>query len=264
MPIVAELFLFDEYDKLLYKLAHECALNNAYTEAKVTALYPIKGNRYNHELMVIGRAVNGWGESDKLPWRPADAVDIDERRRILQKVYDFSHTSDGSCPMQWVADYWERREKGKYNTKKSAFWRVIHDVLIELRITTPTDRDWSSHLVWSDLYKAAPSTTGNPSSKLIKVQREICELILEKELATFTPKRVLFLTGYNWLKDDFSKLLSTFVIKKTDFSKDALAQVFAEIDLGNPITSSVVIAKHPQGKNSRKWVEEVVRMFSGQ
>ncbi len=160
--------------------------------------------------------------------------------------------------MQWVANYWRRHENGQYNTRRSAFWRTIHNTLIGLGITPSADRDWSSHLVWTDLYKVAPSTTGNPSSKLMKAQLEECGMILEKELISYEPKRVLFLTGKNWV-DDFKGLLNKFVIHKE--CHDGLAEVLAEFDCGSGVRSKVVIAKHPQGKKEAKLVEEVVALF---
>jgi len=46
-------------------------VGNKFTEDLLTALFPIKGNRYNTELMVVGRALNRWGiEKDKIWWNP--------------------------------------------------------------------------------------------------------------------------------------------------------------------------------------------------
>lgn len=85
-----------------------------------------------------------------------------------------------------------------YNTKRSAFWRCIRGVVQGLGVADVEDAGWSSHLVWSNLYKVSPAGGGNPKGVLRKVQFRGCAELLNSELRTYRPSRVLFATGFDW------------------------------------------------------------------
>lgn len=63
--------------------------------------------------------------------------------------------------MLWVKDGWGATDR--YNTKRSAFWRAVRGVVEGLGISDVEHDTWSSHLVWSNLYKLSPADGGNPS-----------------------------------------------------------------------------------------------------
>ena len=234
-------------------------VGNKFTEDLLTALFPIKGNRYNTELMVVGRALNRWGiEKDKIWWNPNEGK---PKQETIDRIIDYSSQGDKpkECPLKWITDHWgidsdsiDLVDDKSYNMKRSAFWRVIREILMKLEITTEgkNDDDWSSFVTWSDLYKIASPLGGNPSSKLIDAQYEGCKRILKAEFECFSPKRILFLTGYNWFRD----------FENAGFKKEKKLHSLVEW-VGYYDKTQVVVAKHPQGKDETDYVKQVIKYF---
>ena len=148
--------------RIFEKLLIHIGKNNQYlpNDIPLTSFLAMEGNLYNQELMVIGRAVNGWVEK----WSPNELLDTNKIKDIVDKT--LTSVSDHSdCPMSWVSGLWGNTE-APYNTKRSAFWRVIRQVVGHLEIADIDKPDWPSILTWSNLYKVSPWERGNPSSKL--------------------------------------------------------------------------------------------------
>lgn len=215
-------------------------------EKNITTFFPMKGNLYNHELMVVGRAVNGWEEQIT----PEELLDNMKRKDYLRQTY---LASQPQCPLSWVT---KARGGEQYNTNRSAFWRVIHKTLQKLEIGH-NDKHWPSYIVWSNLYKTAPYEGGNPSGKLINIQQRHCAAILKKEIYLFKPKKILFLTGYDWAKDVLNKINEFHLNNEFDGLAEARGQFVSE-----KIVSKIVIAKHPQGKDESRLVDEVIMLFN--
>ena len=209
------------------------------------AFLALRGRRYRGELMVVGRAVNGWRNSIS----PIEMSSPDRRRQFVNAA---GSVQNDQCPMQWVLDSWGNERC--YNTARSAFWRVIKDVVHSC--AAETESDWPSHLVWSNLYKVAPSERGkgNPSRLLQKVQFEGCKALLKLEIESFAPARLLFLTGWDWA----APFLGESDVSPTQHG--TYVQATGHWPVGEH-RSSVVVARHPQGKPHRKWVREVLEAF---
>ena len=210
--------------------------------SRLSVFVASRGQRYSGALMVVGRAVNGWKEIS-----PTEISSPDRRRRYVSTL---SGVQDDQCPMQWVRDSWGKR--GGYNTARSAFWRVIKDVM---RSCAPAARrDWPSHLVWSNLYKVSPSEGGNPSGQLQQVQLEGCKALLKLEIESFAPARLLFLTGWDWA----APFLTESDVDRTPLGTHV--QATGHWPVGER-QSRVVVANHPQGKPHKEWVSEVLAAF---
>ncbi|MCL2453224.1 MAG: hypothetical protein FWD08_06215, partial [Alphaproteobacteria bacterium] len=102
--------------KLLDNILHGVAADYT-TDKPLTGFLAMIGDKYTGELMVAGRAVNGW--ADALTAR--DLGDETARSTVTREIY--RSVSSGPCPMLWVTNQW-RVEKGKYSTARSQFWRV--------------------------------------------------------------------------------------------------------------------------------------------
>lgn len=131
--------------------------------AKVTAFLAMRGDKYCGELIVYGRAVNGWD----VPGYDSGAniislAEVDEALGFADAVFA-SVSNETACPMGWVTD-----PSPQYNPRRSAFWRCTKRVLHGLGIDD--EDEWYSHLTWSNLYKVAPAK-GNPGVKLKRAQR---------------------------------------------------------------------------------------------
>jgi hypothetical protein len=209
------------------------------------------GNQYEGDLMVVGRAVNGWTKG-MLPQEFKDDKNIEI---LLDDVFK-SVTAGQPCPMQWVSQCWGNYDHD-YNTRKSAFWRVIRRVVDELEIADVERPEWPSHLVWSNLYKFAPAVGGNPSATLCAMQLDECESLLQEEIHAYRPKRILFLTSLGWVEPFMAKIeAETKAIPEQQYV-EAVGKLVAP----HGSQSCIVVAAHPQAKKEDVWVGEVVNAF---
>ena len=223
--------------------------------AEVTGFMAMVGHHYDHSLMVVGRAVNGWTEGI-LP----EHLALPAAAETYSQVVLTSVNGDAPCPpcpMTWVTNQWGNTNKG-YNTRRSAFWRVIRGVVDGLGIADVEQDAWSSHLVWSNLYKIAPANGRNPSKTLSDIQLAGCRDLFNLELTTYTPLRLLLLTGTEWA--------SPFPLDP-DPTPQAVAGFRYVEEVGTlriapgkqPIR--YVVAAHPRGKQERQWIAEVCGAF---
>ena len=136
-----------------------------------------------------------------------------------------------------------------YSTSRSAFWRVLRRIVL----SEPTGVDaehWSSHLVWTNLYKVAPGAGWNPGADLQRAQRRSATELLALEIEAFAPRRILALTG-GWI-DPFADGLGLKVTRLP-----GLVEAIGDL-MGRPC----VVAKHPMGKPESPFVAEVLRAFA--
>lgn len=217
--------------------------------SQITGFLAMAGRSYDHGLMVVGRAVNGWAEGIL----PSELGTSSTVSRYAQFVQD-SVAGDGVCPMLWVTDGWGATHC--YNTKRSAFWRCIRGVVERLHIADTQQEVWPSHLVWSNLYKVSPADGGNPSDRLCEVQLPGCIDLLRLEFRTYKPSRTLFLTGTEWA-DPFLGLIS-------GLQAGARFRYVKRFGIGRLNDGHVlrcVVAVHPQGSPEADWIQEVVEAY---
>ena len=234
--------LNEKFKKLLDKTAR-----NYEGKEQFTALFPVEGKLYkkHKDLMVVGRAINSWGEEKyKMCWKNDTLTE-----EIKNNIISYSKAENPICSMKWIIDHWDKYCEGGYYMNTSAFWRVTKKILKELQITQ-SESNWSSYLVWTDLYKISYSEGGNPSKSLMDAQYEECVSFLKKEIEYFNPKRILFLCGYDWFND----------FEKIGFSGK---RYWTNVEwIGKFRDSKVVVAKHPQGKNEFEFVKQVKNAFA--
>ena len=204
-----------------------------------------KGGKYRGCLMVVGRAPNGW---DVFAY-PEKFADCAFREEFTQQVQE---SVDGPDPMAWVQERWGAADC--YNTKRSAFWRVIRRVTQCLCSTGGNGEDWPSHLVWSNLYKVSPAAGGNPDNRLREIQFLGCKELFQLELETYRPQRLLLLTG-DWAEPFLDQLAPD------DVARMAYVERVGTIVLGQEHQIRVVVACHPQGKPEEPWSGEVLKAF---
>ncbi len=211
-------------------------------ELELTLFHSSTGVSYTGELMVVGRAVNGW-----IPkFRRTDLNTNEARLAVVQR--EITRLQAEPCSMAWVESHWHNRDG--YNTAQSAFWRVIRGVASGLDVV---GQGWASQLAWSNLYRISPHKTGNPSSALAWTQLPMCRALLKADIDHARPKRLLFLTGLNWLQP-FSEALGLELHPVGVDGVDA-AGVLGE--------TRVVVARHPQGKREQPMVLRILQQFAG-
>lgn len=241
---------------IMNKIAENIGANyRQFQDFPITGFMSMVGCSYKRDLMVVGRAVNGWSKG----WQPKLLSDAKNRISFAKGAFE-SVTQPSPignpCPMRWVSDCWGNYDH-EYNTRKSAFWRVIRSVISELEIADVDSPEWPSHLVWSNLYKVAPADGGNPSNVLCSLQVEGCCSLLQEELRVYKPKRLLFLTGFGWAQPFLENFGSVKTVDSTYQYVEAIGKSIIEGDE----TISIVVASHPQGKSESLWIQEVVDAF---
>ncbi len=87
-------------------------------DVPLVPFWPLRGAAYDGELLVIGRSVNGWVED----WTARQLGDPAQRRLAVDVLRRDAEPVAGDR-MAWVTDLWGA-SRG-YNTRKSAFWRVL-------------------------------------------------------------------------------------------------------------------------------------------
>lgn len=143
-----------------------------------------------------------------------------------------------------------------YNTRRSAFWRVIRLVVGELHIDNMENDGWPSRLVWSNLYKISPAAGGNPGTALQRAQFHGCAQLLFREIENYRPQRILFLTGYHWVEPFLRQVRCDCVMQDGQ-----LVQAVGHITCGDH-TTVCVVACHPQGQKEQNWVNAVMAAFN--
>jgi hypothetical protein len=146
--------------------------------------------------MLVGRSLYGWGT--------ASLKKELLKQGVNQAVEDaWKYWDEGNCPLAAVIAHWGSdlaTGKSHWNMRRSQFWMTARDVVNGLALPSTEYPSWFSRLHWTNLYKVNPARTGNPGGPLVEAQHELCKDILRSEIMLLQPKRVLFLTGWDWAK----------------------------------------------------------------
>lgn len=220
------------------------------TEPPPLTLSPARvGSSYSmhKELMVVGRAPNGWD----LQIAPDALRDSDYRNDVVERA--FNEIGD---PMDWLRTSWTGGGPG-YRAQRSAFWRVAYALLAKYTDVEPGN--WHSNIAWSNLYKVAPWDGGNPSNRLCAVQLETARLLFNLEIRKFRPKRILIMAGWNWARD--------FDLGDKQDGPPPPASQFVEFAKSISFTpdyeAQVVVSQHPARKpGDQLIIDEIDRAFA--
>jgi hypothetical protein len=212
-------------------------------DVQLVPFWPMRGAAYNRELLVIGRSLNGWINE----WTARQLADREVRRSAVATIRTHAEQFDG-CRMRWVTDLWGAREG--YNTRRSAFWRVLRRILLSHGATVADPEHWSSVLAWTNLYRVSPAAGWNPGSDLQRAQRAGAVDLLRLEIDAFEPRRVLALTG-GWI-EPFA----------TGLGLELQARAGLVERIGVVDGRAWVVAAHPMRKPENKLVDEVLDAFA--
>lgn len=200
----------------------------------LTGFTALAGSSFNGKLMVIGRSVNGWERA----WLPSKLTE-EECEEIIATCMAVS--------MRWVQECWGANTTYGYNTKRSAFWRVVRGVTTGLDV--PVDTWWDA-IVWSNLYKVSFAAGWNPTGALMDFQQQKAEAILVAEIAQWEPQQLLFLTGRNWAAPFIERVFG-------EVSYEHQAEGIFKV-IGQRVARSVVVAPHPMGKAESPIIDAIL------
>ncbi len=174
-------------------------------------------------ILFVGKATNGWVDKNDTEPKTVERIFDDKENPVFNR----------DDQMEWVEKL--KGNKGGYNTRRSAFWRVIEYITKYFY-----KDDWWSHVAWSNLYKISPKE-GNPDGDLIRAQFGDCVKILKKEVEILSPEIVVFLTGMTW-GYDFLKHYNDGEDPEETCDKEKWGNVYKIDDI------IFIISPHPQGK----------------
>ncbi|MCF8450207.1 MAG: hypothetical protein K9G49_10095 [Taibaiella sp.] len=231
----------EEYKQLIQKLYTN---KTVYRETKMCLFNSKKGKDYNGKLMIIGRAVNGWGDPTK---------NIDKKAAhnpvFIDSVLDYLEKATGNFKEQMIAP-----DEG-YSHNSSAFTRLKRSIAHKL-IPCPKS-EANCNIVWSNLYKVSPSDKGNPSPKLMELQLPHCINILKMEIEYYQPEVIIFLTSYRnkwwWGKEVIAPLGITNILP----APLGLVEI-----AGTYNGKKVVVGQHPQGKNEAIHLKNILEALA--
>lgn len=201
-------------------------------------LYPVQSHS---GIVFYGRATNGWVTTDN---------DADKLFDTTYKDRIFARDDQ----MQWVYDC--AGANNRYNTNRSAFWRIIRQVA---RGFHPSDEELR-HVCWSNVCKIAPDGA-NPDNELYRIQLDVCRRIMRKELEIFSPKHVVMLTGQSWARD-FLYFLNDGQHTQSVASYPWGSESRYAVKVYEIADTFFYLSEHPQGKDESTHAAALIRAIS--
>jgi hypothetical protein len=223
------------FDAMLASVAQ----TSADSSVPLVPFWPLVGGRYEGDLLVIGRSVNGWIDD----WTVGDLRNDAIRGAAVDRMR--VDAEDHPDRLAWVTDLWGNRSG--YSTARSAFWRTLRRIAANDGVPAG---DWPSHLAWTNLYKVSPAAGWNPGGDLQRAQRSFAAELLRMELEAIRPHRVVAFTGRTWLSPFESGLKLTLQLR------EGLVEA-----IGTDGDCAWVVAKHPMTKPETQFVTDVLGAF---
>ena len=235
----------------LFKPLYEDLLNSAQEVCNdIWPFFPQQGSNWNlseHRVLVVGKATNGWVTND---------VNVD----LLFNPNYPERIVNRDDEMNWVLRRWGHDEMDEYgvdyNTKRSAFWRVIKQLVIKSERSC-SDDNWVNFISWTNLYKISVEA-GNPPARLKYRQEPDCCKILDLEQEVLKPKNViLFTSGWESFFFKYKGLenyKSHFYASKTWGDKHTTSAI--ELNGIN-----YIVSPHPERKPETPHVEAILSLL---
>lgn len=186
--------LSSEYQKLFKQTAldyvKEIKQDKHLQNKKYVLFYPTIGKDYfkSRELLIIGRANNGWPNS----WT---CKKFD--KKVIKKSIDESQPNKGECAFEWLNKY-KGKDVFSKMVRKKPFWNTTYNLIREHY--RRNHEDWTHMIAWSNLYKIAPKDGGNPNRKIEwQSQQKNCEKLFSQEIKELRPENVIMITDLDWV-----------------------------------------------------------------
>ncbi len=258
-------------DEMLQAVGEAAPHHASWKNDPLSAFLGTPGSAYDRQLLVVGRAVNGSSGT----WTADEMLNPTKRHEVVEQAA--CHWDDRQ--LSWVLKYWKQISACKtcsetyagrkpqcpkcrgtdtkrlYCTRTSAFWRVIRHVIRNIPFPQSLWDEWPNQVAWTNLYKVSPSSGGNPSTSLQDVQLTYCQQLLRREIEVWQPRRILFLSGYGWMKR-FCDALGIEGEKTEDARFVQFAGTLASTG------AKVVVGPHPQdrgAKPEREYSKEIAQ-----
>ena len=215
--------------KLYAELCENVFLKESkYKETRLSSFVAMRGKNYKEDntvrFMVVGRAVNGWGESmsqESAEEYAEEAVKLFEDPNRFQTEWDMRLENDEPYSEYTVLDddgnpviQNGKAVKKRYYLSKSPFWSTT--LGIYKKLSGSEKSDCYEDIVWNNIYKVAPLKEGNPSTNLIYAQAKTCVKILREEIRLLNPTHILLVIDKSWISwTSRNKVMFDFMKKST-------------------------------------------------
>ena len=208
------------------------------------AFWPMIGRKFAPGgLMIVGRAVNGWKETEFACEELDPPGGIEGLMGRCREVF----APADKCPMAWVERHWKPHEG--YRLSRSQFWQTA------LRLAKKdgySDQDWYSTLVWTNLMRVSPVRGGNPPMWSCFAQLEPAAELLDYELKTLQPAVAVFLTGREWYR--------CFQEKTDLFHLEEVSQDYVHY-VGQHGRTRLIVSDHPQTRSPERLVGQIAEYW---
>lgn len=230
---------------------------------KLAHFVPMKGEKYDSSeirLMLIGRAVNGWFDADvntkseygnyieqllindngKFDW-------IIEENGVLYNKNDLGSKGD----YRLSSPFWDY--------SKSIFKILINDKKPDKYQEILSDARWVDYIVWTNLYKIAPTYMDNPDKEMIKLQQAECINILKYEIERYKPTHILAFTGWNDWFCNFAELMSECNFIGTNVMRGKNKNSIYLEAVGKIGDAKVIVTCRPENRNKEQFLNDVCK-----
>lgn len=265
-----------KYTELYQKLYNEVYKDSSkrFKETELSNFVAMRGSRYNEKpsrdgavrLMVVGRAVNGWGKSidtTSADTYAEEATKLFKQEDRFQTEWNMQGT-DSNPYSQYTT---KSGEVKKYYLSNSPFWSTTKEVWYGL--SGETKVDWYEDIVWNNIYKIAPIEEGNPSTNLIYAQAPTCVELLREEIRLLEPTHILLVVDKSWMswtsrnkvKFDFMKAFDGYKCQcRTALEEQDKAIVQCAFTVGD---CKVLITCRPEALSRENYTNAVIDAFNG-
>ncbi len=185
------------------------------------------------KIMIVGRALNGWDTIQE--------TNFEDFYKKLVEEFRTNNENKNALNRLYNKAY-KRNEKNKYNSARSAFWRVVRQI----------SEKHVDNIVWTNLYKVSPKKGGNPSEKLKEYQFIACKKLLDLEIEYYNPQVVIFITN-KWA-DKFIENPIIIQNYRSDFVK--------YIGYFGNKNNKFIVTVRPEGQKEKLWLKDVKEAMS--
>jgi hypothetical protein len=270
--------LSDNYNERFFNTVKEF-LYKAPDNRNYTCFYPSFGIKSGEktDFLIYGQAVKGW-----TPNINSAHKNMLDKVKLLNEAINFSNNYlEDTTPLEWVNIHWcksiyNQRIKTEedlrfyngtiitnegeiiepkpicFDMYKSFFWNVTYKLVNKYynEKNYLSDNNWTRKMIWSNLYKIAPSERANPNDEECKMQEAGCVDLVKKELEEIKPKFCIVLTNDTWW-EPFRKELKT--------TKRQINKIIESVETFNE--TKIIVTDRPFMGNNNKYVEEILNII---
>ncbi|MBM3436330.1 MAG: hypothetical protein FJY07_08975 [Bacteroidetes bacterium] len=259
--------LSEKYDSLFIENI-ETFRKAANPAGEYSVFYPSFGIRRENkcDFLILGQATNGWSPN----FRTSDEVISAD---LCQKSYEYSNCyckEREHNPLDWVNVFWSKStyqneisnntcnefyEKSDYFTFHSFFWNVVYKTICDhYKFKDRRNSwEWTKKMVWSNLYKIAPSNGYNPNDIEKEWQRKLSLGLIKQEIDELKPRFCIVLTNLSWW-EPFQKILEPTIINKSETDEIHSVQWYKN--------TKIIVTKRPARGNHDNYATEILKKLN--